>query len=584
MDQINGKTLFSEIFKRRKRKRDTFLFSGKFRAEPFVLWKKDAGAFVLPVFFAFSLTALPACVRRDGPNIRIKRSETFYTNLNVDPKTLHPIKSTDYYASVVQGYILESLLEKDPDTYELQPNLAEKWTQSQDGKTLTFYLRRNLRWSDGTPLTARDVKFTFSASKNPEYGGIHLLPYLENIKSIEAKDDRTIVFHSKDVYFKTFEIVAGWDILPEHIYKDPKDSKLNRTIVGSGPYVLSQYLRGKTLVLTKNKNWHGKDFPINKGRWNFGNLAFRFIHEEADELLRAQKGDLDYLRLSPEAFEKKTSKPPWGTKVLKFKVKNKGGRGYGFIGFNMKRQLFQDRRVRRALAHLLDRETIRQKLRFGQGEPARGPWYFWSDYADPKVKPVEYDLQKANALLKTAGWEDRNRDGVLEKTFNGKARNLSFTVLLSNPDGEKYLTLYKEDLKKAGVEMIIKLLDWTAFLKVMDDKKFDAVMLGWSAPSQDIDPKGIWHSQSARKGGNNFIGYSNPKVDALIDKGRKQLNRKERIKTFREVYRLIAEDSPYVFLFNDPYVRYGVSQRIHLPKPTFNYQIGTSYWSFKSEP
>lgn len=522
-----------------------------------------------------------SCIKREGQDIRIKKSETYYTNLGVDPKTLHPIKSVDLVASIVQSYILESLLIRDSDTYELKPNLAERWEQSSDGKVITFYLRKNLKWSDGQPLTAKDVKFSLEASKNPEYGGIHRLPYLENIQSVEVKDDRTITVHSKETYFKTFEIVATWDVLPEHIYKDPKNPKLNKTVIGSGPYILSQYLRGKMLVLTKNENWHGKDFPVNKGRWNFKNIAFRFIKEEADELLRMQKGDIDYLSLSPEAFEQKTSKPPWGTKVLKIKAKNKGGRGYAFIGFNMNRPLFQDRRVRKALAHLMDRETMRQKFRFGYGELATGPWYSWSDYADPKVRPIEYDLQRANALLKEAGWSDPNRDGVLEKSIDGTIQKLSFTVLLANPDSEKYLTLYKEDLKKAGVNLDIKILDWTAFLKVMDDKKFDAVMLGWSAPSVDLDPKAIWHSRSGQKGGNNFISYSNPKVDALIDRGRKQLNRRERIKTFRKVYRLIAEDVPYIFLFNNLYFMYGVNQRIKTPKPTFNYSMGESYWSLK---
>ncbi|MCY4512374.1 MAG: peptide-binding protein [Bdellovibrionales bacterium] len=537
--------------------------------------------FILLWFSFLFLMVQVSCVQRKGQKIQIKKSETFYTNLGVDPKTLHPIKSVDLVASIVQGYILESLFTRDVDTYELKPNLAERWEQSPDGKTLTFYLKKNLRWSDGKPLTAKDVKFTFDAAKNPEYEGIHLLPSLENITSVTVKDDHTVVVKSKQTYFKTFEIIAAWKIIPEHIYKDPKDPKLNKVLIGSGPYILSQYLRGKMLVLTKNENWHGKDFPVNQGLWNFKNIAFRFIKEESDELLRIQKGSIDYVRLSSEAFEQKTSRPPWGKEILKTKVKNKGGRGYGYIGFNLKKPLFQDRRVRKALAHLMDREMMRQKLQFGYGELATGPWYFWSDYADPHVKPIQYDLKKANALLKEAGWSDQDQDGVLEKKIDGKIQPFSFTVLLANPDSEKYLTLYKEDLKKAGVDLNIKMLDWTAFLKVMDDRKFDAVMLGWSAPSIDLDPKALWHSESSRKKGYNFISYSNPKVDALIDKGRKQLNRQERIKTFREVYRLIAEDVPYIFLFNKPHVMYGVNKRIQVPKPTFNYSIGVDYWKLK---
>ena len=533
------------------------------------------------ITFILILSNLLSCINDEGQRVQLKKSETFYTSISNEPENLHPIKSTDYYSTIVQSYILESLLERHPDTYKLTSQLAKKWKTSPNGKTFTFTLHKGLKWSDGNPLTAKDVKFSFEAYINPEYGGIHFIPYLENIKSATVINDQTIVFKTKDLYFKNFEIVATLPIIPQHIYKDPK-AKLSKTIFGSGPYKISKYHRGKMLILSKNENWQGQKFPLNKRRWKFKNITIRFIKEETDKLLRLQKEDIDYSNLTANSFEQKTSKAPWGTKVLKFKIKNKSAKGYGFVGFNFKKELFQDKKVRKALAHAFNRDLMNKKFLFGHGLLASGPWYSWSDYADSKVKPIPFNLKKASQLLKQAGWRDENKDGTLEKKWNKITKNFSFTVIFSNKESEKYLTLYQEDLKKIGVKLSLKLLDWTSFLKILDDKKFDAVMLGWGGGSVDLDPKQIWHTQSSLlKGGSNFISYSNPKVDKLIDKGRTQLNKRARIKAFQKVYRLIAEDVPYIFLFNSPHYFYGVNRRIERPKPTLIYFLGHEYWSLK---
>ena len=202
------------------------------------------------------------------------------------------------------------------------------------------------------------------------------------------------------------------------------------------------------LILSKNENWQGQKFPLNKRRWKFKNITIRFIKEETDKLLRLQKEDIDYSNLRADSFEQKTSKAPWGTKVLKFKIKNKSAKGYGFVGFNFKKELFQDKKVRKALAHAFNRDLMNKKFLFGHSLLASGPWYSWSDYADSTVKPISFNLKKASQLLKQAGWRDENKDGTLEKKWNKITKNFAFTVIFSNKESEKYLTLYQEDLKK----------------------------------------------------------------------------------------------------------------------------------------
>ena len=201
-----------------------------------------------------------------------------------------------------------------------------------------------------------------------------------------------------------------------------------------------------------------------------------------------------------------------------------------------------------------------------------------------KVQTIKFNPKKAVNILKSAGWDDSDKNGVLEKNINGRKKELAFTILFPSTDYEKYLTLYQEDLKQAGIKLSLKVLDWASFLHLINDRNFDAVMLGWGAGAIDNDPKQIWHTESSQKKGSNFIGYSNPEVDALIDQGRSQLNKQARIKFFQKVYRLIAEDVPYIFMFHSRIRFYGVNQRIKTPVDAFNYEVGDYYWSLKPLP
>jgi peptide/nickel transport system substrate-binding protein/microcin C transport system substrate-binding protein len=150
--------------------------------------------------------------------------------------------------------------------------------------------------------------------------------------------------------------------------------------------------------------------------------------------------------------------------------------------------------------------------------------------------------------------------------------------LFSNRDVEKYFTLYKEDLKKAGVQMEIKLVEWNTFLKSIDDRNFDAVALGWGGGVVESDLKQIWHSEAARPGGSNFVSYSNPEVDKVIDQAREELDQKKRWALWQKAHILIAEDAPYAWMFNPKFQLYAVNKRIGRPKDTYKFDIGTTYW------
>jgi microcin C transport system substrate-binding protein len=500
---------------------------------------------------------------------------TFLYNLGVEPTTLNPITGTDLYNQTIQSFVMDSLMNRNFDTYEWEPALAEKVEISKDGREFTFTLRQGATWSDGKPITIEDVKFSFDVIFDDKYNAAHLRPYYENIEKAEVTGTNAIKFVTKSKYFGNFDVVAGLTVLPKHVYGDATEGKKkNKTILGSGPFVLKEYNQGQAIILERNKNWWGNAVPEQRGRYNFQAIRMRFDKEENLVLERLKKGELDYDSLTPEAYSLKTEGAPWGTTVLKKKVQNLQPKSYGYVGWNLTKPMFQEKGVRRALAHLMNREEMNKKFRFGMSLPATGPWYQQSEYADPKVKAIAFDPKKAAELLKKAGWADTNKDGVLDKA----GQPFEFTLFYANKDIQKYWVLYQEDLKKAGVKMNLQLLEWNALLKNLDERKFDAVALGWGGGSVDHNPKQIWHTESAKDGGSNRIGYSNPAVDKLIDEAIAELDKKKRVQMYRKIYAMIAEDAPYAFLFNDQYVLYAVNKRIGLPKDTYKFAVGADYW------
>jgi ABC-type transport system substrate-binding protein len=511
------------------------------------------------------------------------KEKVFKYNLGQEPTTLNPLSSTDYYASIVQGYVVEGMAERDKETYEWKPLLAESWEKSKDGLSFTFNLRDGLKWQDGKPLTTEDIKFTFEAIMDPKnkYKTAHSKPYFENIKDCVAVSPKQVRFNVKKKYFGNFSVVAGMEILPKHIYESTEKEnlkKLNKTILASGPYKVKQFKRGKFITLERNKQWWGNNVPSQKGQYNHDVILMRFIKDGVQAIQRLEKGDLDFISLSAEEFMKKTEGERWGKEVFKIKYQNKQPKGYNFIGWNLKNPMFTSKNVRKALVHLIDRQKMIDKFDFGLRVRATGPLYQQSMYADTSVKAIDYDPKKALELMRKEGWKDSDGDQILDKVIDGKKTNFSFTILEPNKEFAKYLVVFQEDAKKAGVEVNIKQIEWNTFIKLLDERKFEAVRLGWSGGSVDYDPKQIWHSASYGNKGSNFIGYSNKEVDKMIDKARETLDREKRIPLLKKFYRLVAEDVPYAFLFNSKFGFYGHTKRTKRHQDTYTYTVGTNHW------
>lgn len=508
-----------------------------------------------------------------------KKGGTFVVNIGGEPSSIHPVMSTDAYGRIVKQYVMDTLLDQDPNTGKDVPRLAKSFEVGADLKTFTFDLVEGATFHDGKPVTAEDVKFSFDAIFEDEYQAAHLRPYYSAFERVEVVSPTRVVFHAKEPYFLNLEAAGGMYIMPKHIYGDVKKSKkMIRTLVGSGPYILEKYEQGRRIVLKKNPKAALFQHPYNSDRFNPDRVILRFINDSTVALEMLKKGDIDFAGMTPEDYVQKATGPEWGKTAIKKKVSNDVPRGTGFVGWNLRLPIFQEKKVRQALAHLMNREEMIKKFLFNMSEMARGPIYNQSEFADPSVKAFEFNPTKAAKLLAEAGWKDEDKNGILEKKIDGQTVEMKFTLLFPNKDTEKYLTIYKEDLRKAGIDMSLKLIEWNSFLKLLNSGKFDAVNLAWSSTSPSWDPKQIWHSSSAVEGGSNFIAYKDTEVDEMIDKARVEIDDKKRTQLLRAVYKRIAEDAPYAFLFNAKYLFYGHTPRMQMKADTLRFEIGHNYW------
>jgi peptide/nickel transport system substrate-binding protein len=222
------------------------------------------------------------------------------------------------------------------------------------------------------------------------------------------------------------------------------------------------------------------------------------------------------------------------------------GNSYTYLGFNLKRKPFDDLRVRQAINYAINKQELIDGVLLGLGEPVSSPYKPGTRWTNPELQPYPYDVQKAIALLKEAGYEDHDGDGILDKD----GQPLTFEMLTNqNKQREMSAVLIQRRLKEIGIDARIRVLEWASFIgRFIKTGEFDAVVLGWSL-SLDPDQYSIWHSSQQAPGQFNFLGYSNPQVDRLLEQGRLELDIEKRTKIYHEFAHHLLEDSPIVYLY-----------------------------------
>lgn len=470
-----------------------------------------------------------------------------------DASNLIPALSSDTASSAVSGMAYSGLVKYDKDL-KIIPDLAESWEFSEDNRTITFKLKPDLTWADGTPFTAQDCVFTWKLMSDPDtptaYG-----ESFQQIESAEAVDDLTFRVTYKNVLAKAL-ITWGFGIMPKHLLEgaDLDSSPLARTTVGTGPFQLESWEVGQRIIQKPNERYHG-------GRPYLDRLVTRFIPDTTTQFMELETGSLDMMTLDPDQWLMAHEKPQL---MERYDFHSYMAFAYTYLGFNFRDPRLADVRVRRAIAMAIDKDELVEGVLLGLGRVANGPFKpdMWS--CNQNVKPHPFDPAAAKQLLAEAGWVDSNSDGVVDK--DGQAFVLTIATNQGNRNREMTGLIIQSRLKDVGIEVKLIIVEWAAFLKEFLDKgNFEAIIMGWTIP-MDPDLFDVWNSTKTNPGQLNFIGYANAEVDALIDTGRFTIDQDVRKRAYDRIQEIFHEEVPYVFLYV-PDSLIAVSKRFVGPEP-----------------
>ena len=494
-----------------------------------------------------------------------------------DPEVLNPLTSSDSASSEVNGYIFESLLTREPRTLALKPYIALARPEiSQDKLTYTFKIRKDVRFQDGRPLTGEDVLFSVKAIKCPFVNAPFLRVYFNSLVDAELVDPYTIRFVTKEPYFLNESVLGGITLLPRHYY-DPQNllrrvtvrqlsedpAKLpaevkqfgeqfnrnyNRNPLGSGPYRFTSWRTGAEIELRRDRDyWGNGKAGIDQPHVN--RLKFRVVNNMDAALIRLKSGSLDYMEaLQPVQAVRGTNSARFRREFKKYEY---FAPAYSYIGWNNDHPIFRDKRVRQAMTYMTNRKQIVKSILFGLGEVVDGPIYLFRPEYDKNLKSYPFDPQKGLALLREAGWQDTDGDGILDKVIDGKKTPLRFEIKVNSGNAvrESVALVLMDELKKHGIAASVRQLDWTIFLNDVKNHQFDAVVLGWAMSTTEPDAYQVWHSSQAANKGSNAISYNNPRVDQILEQYRREFDEKKRIQLYKEFQEILSDEQPYTFLY-----------------------------------
>jgi len=478
------------------------------------------------------------------------------------PKSFNYYLDNNVFSGKLFGYQFESLITRNGLSLEPEPALAESVTVSDDKKVFTFTLDPDAKWSDGKPILAEDVIWTYKAIVNPEnLTGPHKVG-LDRFDPPVQLDERTVQFTAKEVHWANLWAAGGLVILPSHWWKKQDFNQVNFEFpVTSGPYRITQLNEPNSVVLEKRDDYWDADDPRREGLNNFDNIEFLFYPERdlAYDNFRAENFDVFAVYTARRWASETDGKAFQNNWTVKQAVRNANPIGFQGFAMNMRREKFQDVRVRKALAHLLDRNRMNATLMFNQYELTAS--YFPDLYPEGNPNPlIEFDVEKSRELLNEAGWVV-NEKGNLSK--DGEEFTINF--LTRSATADRFLLIFREALEQVGIQLTIDRKDWSAWAKDMDEYNFDMTWAAWGA-GVFKDPESMWHSKyKDQPSGNNITGFSNEEVDLKIDSIKDEFDVEKRHAVVREIDAILAEEVPYILLWHIDYVRLLYWNRFGMP-------------------
>ena len=482
---------------------------------------------------------------------------TLFYSAHQPPKSLNFFLSVDADVQPIFDSFFETLLGSDPLTADFAPGLASRWSISDDKRVFTFEIDPAAKWSDGHPLTAADVKWTFDKIMDPasQTGPFKVGLAVFTNTPPQIMDTRTIRFTAREAHWHNLLTIGSFEILPMHVFSNADFNKINFDFpVVSGPYRLGSMKENIELRLERRPDWWARSRPSSRNLYNIQTCVYRYYAEEENAFEAFKKGDLD---VYPVNLSRLWNKDAVGEKfdrrwILKQRIYNHNPIGFQGFVMNLRRPPFDDRRVRQALSHLIDRETMNRTLMYNAYFLHRSYFEDLYDAAHPCTNAMYgHDPARARTLLAEAGWKVNPQTGWLEKD----GHRFIITFLTLDVSSDKFLALYSEDLKKAGIELKIERKDWAAWQRDMDTFHFDMTWASWTSTIFK-NPEDMWASSEAdRPCGQNISGLKDPRVDALIEKQKTLFDLAARNQICREIDAILCEQVPYVLLWNLNYTR-----------------------------
>lgn len=454
-----------------------------------------------------------------------------------DATNLIPPLSSD-----LPSHEITDLLYVAPLKYDQDLNIitwaADSWEVQDEGKKFVFTLKPGILWDDGIELTAEDVEFTYKLMIDPKTP----TAYAEDFKAI-ASFKVTGRYSFEVTYDQPFaRAQSTWmsAILPKHALEgqDLVNTPLSRKPLSGGSYRLKEWVSGSRITLGARDEYF-------EGRPYLDEAVTMIIPDLATMFMELKAGNLDMMRLSPQQYMQQTVGKAWQQNFNKYRYLLSA---YTYLGFNLSSPLFSDARVRRAISMSIDKDEIVKAVLLGQGIPTIGPYKpdTWPYNTD--IKDYPFDPDAAADLLAEAGWTRADKKAPL-KDKDGNVFAFTITTNQGNDQRIKTATIIQSRLADLGMEVKIRAVEWAVLLKEFLDKgRFDAVIMGWTIPL-DPDMFDIWHSSKVGPGNLNFIGYKNPEVDRLLEKGRHILDQDERKIIYDQVQEILHQEQPYCFIY-----------------------------------
>lgn len=468
------------------------------------------------VFFVLIVSACSSSTNSGSTSKDTENGDTLIVGAAGNPQTFNPnSRGDDYFYPIAQN--IYSRLVKINNNFEILPDLAKEWEVSDDGTEFTFLLQENVKWHDGEDFSCSDVKFTLDSVLDNQGFAANSL---STIQEVTCVDDNTVevTLDSPDATFLGNLSWYGTFILPEHVFAgDNWDAGTNIDPVGTGPFKFVKYEPGKNLDLEKNEDYFGQVPYVDK-------LIYSIISDPNTMVQAFYNQELDILGNTPPTSElKKMQEDPEiiATEVL-FPSRN-------YIVFNFDEEPFNDVKVRQAVAHAIDNEDISNKIDMMEAEYFLTPVYDWAMNDDYKIPT--YDPDKAEELLQEAGYTKDNNGNYLEIVFD-VFESGSFLDIAK---------IVQFQLGEVGIDIELNVMEYAAWQgSVRDERNYVMSMLG-GFQGPDI---GAVDLRISTTGDNNFMGYSNSKLDDLLDEGKALIDEEDRAPKYKEIQKILYEDLP----------------------------------------